>query len=50
MLENTEGAIMKKYKPEKLATEDTQETEQINVREYRQFLWIVLFYCPFGIL
>ena len=34
MLENTEGAI-KMNKPEKLATQDTQETGQINVREYR---------------
>ena len=35
MLENTEGAI-KMNKPEKLATQDTQETGQINVREYRR--------------
>ena len=33
MLENTEGAI-KKGNPEKLATQGTQETGQINVREY----------------
>ena len=35
MLENTEGAI-KKVNPEKLATQDTQDTGQINVREYRR--------------
>ena len=35
MLENTEGAI-KKGNPEKLATQDTQETRQINFREYRR--------------
>ena len=34
MLVNTEG-VMKKYNPEKLATQGTQDTEQINVREYR---------------
>jgi hypothetical protein len=34
MLENTEGAI-KKDNPEKLATLGTQDTGQINVREYR---------------
>jgi hypothetical protein len=33
MLENTEG-IMKKDNPEKLATLGTQDTGQINVREY----------------
>ena len=35
MLENIEGAI-KKGNPEKLATQDTQDTGQINVREYRR--------------
>jgi hypothetical protein len=35
MLENTEGAI-KMNKPEKLATYDTQETGQINLREYQR--------------
>ena len=35
MLENTEGAI-KKYNPEKLVTQGTQDTGQINVREYRR--------------
>ena len=35
MLENTEG-IMKKDNPEKLATLGTQDTGQINVREYRR--------------
>ena len=35
MLENTEGAI-KMNKPEKLATQDTQDTGQINAREYRR--------------
>ena len=35
MLENTEGAI-KKDNPEKLTTQATQDTEQINVREYRR--------------
>ena len=35
MLENTEGAI-KKDNPEKLATQGTSDTEQINVREYRR--------------
>jgi hypothetical protein len=35
MLENTEGE-MKKDNPEKLATLDTQDTGQINVREYRR--------------
>ena len=35
MLENTEGAI-KMNNPEKLATQDTQDTGQINVREYRR--------------
>jgi hypothetical protein len=99
MLENTEGVI-KKDNQEKLVTLGTQDTGQINVREYPrgnkkgqsltficpvscvhyvasfsglsifitssvfsniylscvlctlccQFLWIVLFYCPFGIL
>ena len=34
MLENTEG-VMKKDNPEKLATQGTQDTRQINVREYR---------------
>ena len=35
MLENTEGAI-KMDNPEKLATQDTQDTGQINVREHRR--------------
>ena len=35
MLENTEGAT-KKGNPEKLATQGTQDTGQINVREYRR--------------
>ena len=35
MLENTEGATQKDN-PEKLATQGTQDTEQINVREYRR--------------
>ena len=35
MLENTEGVI-KKDNPEKLATQGTQDTGQINVREYRR--------------
>ena len=35
MLENTKGA-MKKDIPEKLAAQDTQDTGQINVREYRR--------------
>ena len=35
MLENTEG-VMKKDNPEKLATWDTQDTAQINVRENRR--------------
>ena len=35
MLENTDGA-MQKDNPEKLATEGTQDTRQINVREYRR--------------
>jgi hypothetical protein len=35
MLENTEGA-MKKDNQEKLATLGTQDTGQINVREYRR--------------
>ena len=35
MLENTEG-VMKKNNPEKLATLGTQDTGQINVREYRR--------------
>jgi hypothetical protein len=35
MLENTEGVI-KKDKSEKLATLGTQDTGQINVREYRR--------------
>ena len=35
MLENTEGAIHKGNR-EKLATYGTQETEQINVREYQR--------------
>ena len=34
MLENTEG-VMKKDNPEKLATLGTQDTGQIDVREYR---------------
>ena len=28
--------LMKKENPEKLATQDIQETRQINVREYRR--------------
>ena len=35
MLENTEG-VMKKDNPEKLATLGTQDTGQLNVREYRR--------------
>ena len=35
MLENTEGAIQKDNS-EKLATQGTQDTGQINVREYRR--------------
>jgi hypothetical protein len=35
MLENTEGVI-KKNNPDKLATLGTQDTGQINVREYRR--------------
>ena len=35
MLENTEGAI-KMDNPEKLATQDTQDTGQINVKEYQR--------------
>ena len=35
MLENTEGVIQKDN-PEKLATLCTQDTGQINVREYRR--------------
>ena len=35
MLENTEGAI-KQENPEKLATQGTQDTGQINIREYRR--------------
>jgi hypothetical protein len=35
MLENTEGVI-KKNNPEELATLGTQDTGQINVREYRR--------------
>ena len=35
MLENTVG-VMKKDNPEKLATLGTQDTGQINVREYRR--------------
>ena len=35
MLENTEWA-MKKDNPEKLATQDTQDIGQINVREYQK--------------
>ena len=35
MLENTDGAI-NKDNPEKLATQDTQDTGQINLREYRR--------------
>ena len=34
MLENTQGVMKKKDNPEKLATQDTQYTGQINVREY----------------
>ena len=35
MLENTDGAI-NKDNPEKLATQGTQDTGQINLREYRR--------------
>ena len=35
MLENTQGVI-KKDNPERLARQDTQDTGQINVREYRK--------------
>jgi hypothetical protein len=35
MYENTEGAI-NRDNPEKLATYGTQDTRQINVREYRR--------------
>ena len=35
MLDNTEW-VMKKDNPEKLATLETQDTGQINVREYRR--------------
>jgi hypothetical protein len=35
MLENTER-VMKNNNPEKLATSGTQDTGQINVREYRR--------------
>ena len=35
MLENSEGA-MEKNNPDKLATQGTQDTAQINVREYRR--------------
>ena len=35
MLENTEGVIQK-GNPEKLATNGTQDTGQINVREFRR--------------
>ena len=35
MLENTE-VEMKKDNPEKLATQSTQDTGQINAREYRR--------------
>jgi hypothetical protein len=35
MLENTEGVIQKDN-PEKLSTLGTQDTGQINVREYRR--------------
>ena len=35
MLENTEG-VMKKDNPEKLVTMGTQDTGQINVREYQR--------------
>ena len=35
MLENTEG-VMKKDNPDKLTTQDIQETRQINAREYRR--------------
>ena len=35
MLENTKYA-MKKDNPEKLATQDTQDIGQINVREYQK--------------
>jgi hypothetical protein len=53
MLENTEGVI-KKDNPERLATYGTQDTGQINVREYRKsngmdnpaLRYSVTFYCP----
>ena len=35
MLENTEG-VVKKDNPKKLATQETQDTGQINDREYRR--------------
>ena len=35
MLENTEG-VMKRDNPEKLATQGTHDTGQINVRKYRR--------------
>ena len=35
MLDNTEG-VMTKDNPEKLATQGTQDTGQIHVREYRR--------------
>ena len=37
MLENTQGVI-KKDNPEKLAKYGTQDTGQINVREYRRVI------------
>ena len=37
MLDNTEW-VMKKDNPEKLATLETQDTGQINVREYRRVM------------
>ena len=35
MLENTQG-VVKKDNPEKLATQGTKDTGQINLREYRR--------------
>jgi hypothetical protein len=52
MLENTEG-VMQKDNREKLATLGTQDTGQINVREYRRGNETAVsldcpFYYPFG--
>jgi hypothetical protein len=52
MLENTEG-ILKKHIQEKLATLGTHDTGHLSCVLCTlccQFLWIVLFYYPFGIL